>query len=86
MMIRREKMCFFLNGLSQVFIQMMNEIEVFVLPVCNDKLRPPNLSELIPMIFNMGLTHLSSEASTSDVTKLLIEFTEIDININTIHP
>ena len=56
-------MCFFLNGLSQVFIQMMNEIEVFVLPVCNDKLRPPNLSELIPMIFNMGLTHLCSEAS-----------------------
>ena len=25
--------------------------------------RPPTLSELTPMMFNMGLTHLGSEAS-----------------------
>ena len=28
-----------------------------------NKCRPPKLSELTPMIFNMGLTHLGSEAS-----------------------
>ena len=29
----------------------------------NNKWRPPSLSELTPMIFNTGLTHLGSEAS-----------------------
>ena len=29
------------------------------------KWRPPSLSELTPMVFNMGLTHFGSEASKS---------------------
>ena len=31
--------------------------------ITDDKWRPPNLSELNPMIFNMGLTYLGSKAS-----------------------
>ena len=29
----------------------------------NDKWRPPSLSELIPMVFDTGLTHLGSDTS-----------------------
>ena len=44
----------------------------FVISICNDKTiwNPPNLSELTPMIFNPGLTHLSSEASILSVHSL----------------
>ena len=37
------------------------------------KNRPPSLSELTPMIFNTGLTHLGSEASISSYKNLLQE-------------
>ena len=33
--------------------------------------RPPSLSELTPMILNMGLTHLGSEASMLQISCML---------------
>ena len=42
--------------------------------------RPPSLSELTPMIFDMGLTHLGSEASIYHILILIITgfFTKLD--------
>ena len=36
--------------------------------------RPPTLSELTPMIINMGLTHLDSEGSISQVKDIKLYY------------
>ena len=42
--------------------------------ILKTKWRPPNLSELTPMIFNTGLTHLSLEASKyTELIKIIID-------------
>ena len=48
-------------NLSELFLKTIYKIFIIVLEyhIC----RPRSLSELVPMIFNMGLTHLGSEAS-----------------------
>ena len=39
----------------------------------HEKWRPPSLSELTPMVFNTGLTHLGSEASISQEKQVFID-------------
>ena len=43
--------------------------------------RPPSLSELTPMLFNTGLTHLGSEASISKIDKYILINTRLRIII-----
>ena len=44
---------------------MRNAQLVFELLKSNDKWRPPSLNEITPVILNMGLNYLGSEASKS---------------------
>ena len=45
----------------------IHDPRVTSIAVSNDNWRPPSLSKLTPLIFMMGITHLGSEASISDI-------------------